>query len=47
VTTEDYAPVVAALIWTLEKGLGPAFTSDVKAAWGEAYSTLAGAMQQV
>jgi hemoglobin-like flavoprotein len=45
VTTEDYAPVVAA--WTLEKGLGPAFTSDVKAAWGEAYSTLAGAMQQV
>jgi hemoglobin-like flavoprotein len=47
VTTEHYAPVGAALIWTLEQGLGPAFTSDVKAAWGEAYSTLAGAMQQV
>jgi hemoglobin-like flavoprotein len=47
VTTEHYAPVGAALIWTLEQGLGPAFTSDVKAAWDEAYSTLAGAMQQV
>jgi hemoglobin-like flavoprotein len=45
VMAEHYAPVGAALLWTLEQGLGPAFTSDVKVAWSEAYSTLAGAMQ--
>lgn len=45
VTAEHYAPVGAALLWTLEQGLGSAFTTDVKAAWGEAYATLAGAMQ--
>jgi len=45
VMAEHYAPVGAALLWTLEQGLGPAFTSDVKVAWGEAYSTLADAMQ--
>jgi hemoglobin-like flavoprotein len=47
VTAEHYAPVGAALLWTLEQGLGPAFTPDTKAAWTEAYSTLAGAMQGV
>ena len=46
VTAEHYAPVGAALLWTLEQGLGTAFTSDVKVAWSEAYSALAGAMQQ-
>ena len=40
-----YAPVGAALLWTLEQGLGPAFTTDVEAAWSEAYTTLAGAMR--
>ena len=45
VTPEHYAPVGAALQWALEQGLGPAFTSDVKVAWSEAYTTLAGAMQ--
>ena len=45
VTAEHYAPVGAALLWTLEQGLGTAFTSDVKVAWSEAYSALAGAMQ--
>jgi len=45
VMAEHYAPVGAALLWTLEQGLGPAFTSDVKVAWSEAYSTLADAMQ--
>jgi hemoglobin-like flavoprotein len=45
VMAEHYAPVGAALLWTLEQGLGPAFTSEVKLAWGEAYSALAGAMQ--
>jgi len=42
---EHYAPVGAALLWTLEQGLGTAFTSDVKVAWSEAYSAVAGAMQ--
>ena len=45
VTTEHYAPVGAALLWTLEQGLGSSFTTDVKAAWSEAYTSLAGAMQ--
>jgi hemoglobin-like flavoprotein len=45
VTAQHYAPVGAALLWTLEKGLGPDFTPPVKAAWTEAYMTLAGVMQ--
>ena len=44
VTPEHYAPVGAALLWTLEKGLGPDFTPDTKAAWTEAYTALAGVM---
>jgi len=44
VTAAHYAPVGAALLWTLEKGLGPDFTPEVKAAWTETYTTLAGAM---
>jgi hemoglobin-like flavoprotein len=37
----DHYPVVGgALLWTLEKGLGEAWTSDVAAAWTAAYSTL-------
>ena len=39
-----YAPVGAALLWTLEQGLGPDFTPDVKAAWAEAYGLLSGVM---
>ncbi|MFN3655919.1 MAG: globin family protein [Pseudolabrys sp.] len=46
VTAAHYAPVGAALLWTLEQGLGPDFTPPVKAAWSEAYTTLAGAMQR-
>jgi hemoglobin-like flavoprotein len=46
VKSEHYAPVGAALLWTLEQGLGTAFTPDIKAAWGEAYLTLASAMQR-
>jgi hemoglobin-like flavoprotein len=45
VTDEHYAPVGAALLWTLEKGLGADFTSDVKVAWTEAYTALAGVMK--
>jgi len=44
VTAAHYAPVGAALLWTLEKGLGPDFTPDVKAAWTETYTALAGVM---
>lgn len=44
VTAAHYAPVGTALLWTLEKGLGPDFTPDVKAAWTETYTALAGVM---
>jgi hemoglobin-like flavoprotein len=46
VSAEHYATVGAALLWTLEQGLGAGFTSEVKAAWSEAYCALVGAMQQ-
>ena len=45
VTEAHYAPVGEALIWTLDKGLGPAFTPEVKDAWLGAYTTLAGVMK--
>lgn len=45
VTAEHYAPVGEALLWTLQQGLGPGFTPEVKSAWTEAYTTLAAAMQ--
>lgn len=35
-----YPPVGEALLWTLEKGLGDAWTPPVAAAWSEAYATL-------
>jgi nitric oxide dioxygenase len=38
-------PVVgAALLWTLEKGLGDAWTPEVAEAWTAAYATLSGYM---
>ena len=39
-----YATVGEALLWTLEQGLGEAFTPDVRAAWTQAYGTLATVM---
>lgn len=45
VKDSHYQPVGEALIWTLDKGLGDAFTSEVKGAWVAAYTTLAGVMQ--
>ena len=39
-----YPVVGAALLWTLEKGLGDAWTPDVASAWGEAYGILSGYM---
>ena len=44
VIAAHYAPVGAALLWTLEKGLGADFTPEVKAAWTETYTALAGVM---
>ena len=41
------APVEAvgtALLWTLEKGLGPDFTPEIRAAWAKAYWRLAEAL---
>ena len=38
VTMEHYSVVGEALIWTLEKGLGEAFTADVKEAWITLYA---------
>src|SRR3954465_12402963 len=41
---EHYPVVGGALLWTLEKGLGEAWTSDVADAWTAAYGTLSGYM---
>jgi hemoglobin-like flavoprotein len=46
VKPEHYAIVGAALLWTLEQGLGNTFSAEVKAAWTEAYAHLAGIMQE-
>jgi hemoglobin-like flavoprotein len=40
VQDKDYGTVGAALLSTLEKGLGPAFTAEVKAAWTEVYGVM-------
>ena len=41
---EHYPVVGGALLWTLEKGLGDAWTPEVAAAWTAAYGTLSGYM---
>jgi len=46
VRPEHYATVAEALLWTLERGLGDAFTPQVRAAWVEVYGVLASTMQQ-
>ncbi|MCJ2044975.1 globin domain-containing protein [Methylobacterium sp. J-078] len=40
-----YAPVGEALLWTLEQGLGPDFTPEVREAWTETYGLVARVMQ--
>jgi hemoglobin-like flavoprotein len=45
VRDRDYDTVGAALLWTLEQGLGEAFTPDVKGAWVGVYGVLAGTMK--
>jgi len=41
---EHYPVVGSALLWTLEKGLGEAWTPELAAAWVAAYGTLSGFM---
>jgi len=45
VQASDYDTVGAALLWTLEQGLGAQFTPQVRTAWTETYSVLAATMQ--
>jgi hemoglobin-like flavoprotein len=40
-----YGTVATALLWTLEQGLGEAFTPEVKESWVGAYTILAKTMQ--
>lgn len=46
VEEHHYDTVGAALIWTLQKGLGDAFTDELCEAWVAAYQLLAGVMQE-
>jgi len=46
VKDEDYETVCAALLWTLEAGLGPAFTPATRRAWLKVYNLLAETMKE-
>jgi hemoglobin-like flavoprotein len=46
VVDAHYDTVGAALLWTLEKGLGSAFTPEVKEAWATVYTVLATTMKK-
>lgn len=46
VTEEHYDTVGAALLWTLEAGLGDAFNAEVKEAWAATYGVLATTMKE-
>ncbi len=45
VVDRHYETVGAALLWTLEKGLGSEFTPDVRDAWTTVYGVLAATMK--
>jgi hemoglobin-like flavoprotein len=45
VKDEHYDTVGAALLWTLEAGLGDAFTEETKDAWATVYGILADTMK--
>jgi hemoglobin-like flavoprotein len=45
VEDRHYATVGDVLLWTLEQGLGSAWTPQAKAAWSEAYAIVANAMR--
>lgn len=44
VKEEHYAVVGSSLLWTLEKGLGDAFTPETKDAWATVYGVLSSTM---
>ncbi len=44
VKSEDYAVVGSSLIWTLQQGLGEAFSPEVEKAWLSTYSILSSTM---
>lgn len=46
VADQDYDTVAAALLWTLEQGLGEQFTPDVEEAWVAVYTLLATIMKE-
>ena len=45
VRAEHYDTAGAALLWTLEQGLGAAFTAETREAWAAAYGVLSGVMK--
>jgi hemoglobin-like flavoprotein len=45
VKDQHYGTVGEALLWTLEQGLGSAFTPPVRDAWTETYALLASVMK--
>lgn len=46
VVDEQYATVGAALLWTLEQGLGEAYTDETAAAWTTVYTVLSDTMKE-
>jgi len=46
VRAPHYDTVGAALLWTLEQGLGPAFTPETRQAWAKTYDLVAGVMKE-
>ena len=45
VRDEHYATVGEALLWTLERGLGPLFADEVREAWTALYQVVSTTMQ--
>jgi len=45
VVEHDYVTVRRALLWTLERGLGAAFTPEVRESWATVYNLLADTMK--
>ncbi|MHA1569668.1 MAG: globin family protein [Alphaproteobacteria bacterium] len=46
VLPRHYPTVGAALLWTLEQGLGEGFTDETKQAWSDAYAVLSSTMTE-
>ena len=46
VNESDYETVGEALLWTLEQGLGPSFTPDIREAWSALYRFVADTMRE-